>query len=481
MTEPRGLYHGHPKTEELVAQAHRRVNEVVSPTTIPVKVSYADQDQVRSQQGYDTSSWVQGDNSPTNAKYLSTPQDLANGRLVDYDSPSMSFDASQAPPQRASNYELTDGPRKQSIDDFGMPTWGSSGAGASRFNTYPPKIGPSGDGEGSYQPNHEPTYLPTRRESNSSSASITKALVTVGDRPRENANVHISRGSTAPPSYVEPELDSQYEDVSRFSGHFSGTEEENGLVTYIGGAHEQEVSSHQGQTQNEFPVATGRYRSYAESEDVDYANQPTGTQEDFPERVSQHYPALDIGTKIKTFPSRCYDIKARTGHSPRNRTTFEFRNQHAPGSEEEERELFAAAAREIGREMEAMNVTRNRRNRLPRSVHSTVTDDFNTNLPPPGDVLVPMTIAESTLPPPPLVPFARPTISLRPSSSQPHTNQLYRSPIQPRQNLPPSYETPDLSLPSPTRLSFLTNPLSPQISSRSPFSLSQDIRTCQPQ
>ncbi len=138
--------------------------------------------------------------------------------------------------------------------------------------------------------------------------------------------------------------------------------------------------------------------------------------------------------------------------------------------------MNAAAAREIGREMEAMNFTRNRRNSLPQSVHSTVTDDLNTNSPPPGDVPVPVpvTMVESVLPPPPIAPFARQTISPRPSferlqptSSQPHTNKLYRSPlIQTRQPLS-SYETPDSPLPTP---SFPTNPPSPQIGTRSPFS-----------
>ncbi len=293
---PRGLYYGHPRTEDLVAQAHRRVSEVVLSTTIPVKdpqVSYPDQDKVMSQQGYDTSSWAQGDSGSTDTKYLSTPQGIANGRFLDYNSPSMSFDAPQAPP-RSSNYEFTDGPRKQSVDDFGIPAWGSSNAGVSRFNTYPPKIGPSGDGEGGYKPNNEPSYLPTRQESASFSASLTDALSTVGDQTRANADV---RFSGAPPSYVEPGPDPQYQEGP---SHFSGIEKESGLLTYPGGAHEREVevSFHQGQTQNELPIATGHYRGYAEIDD--YANQPTGTQGDLPERVSQNYTAPDMGMKIKT-------------------------------------------------------------------------------------------------------------------------------------------------------------------------------------
>ena len=135
--------------------------------------------------------------------------------------------------------------------------------------------------------------------------------------------------------------------------------------------------------------------------------------------------------------------------------------------------MNAAAAREIGREMETMSFTtpRDRRNSLPRSVHSTVTDDFNTNSPPQGDVPAPMTMAESAMLPPPVAPFARQTISPRPSferlqptSSQPPTNHIYRSPLQPRQNRPISHETIDLSLPTP---SFPTDPPSPQITTRS--------------
>ena len=285
---PRGIYRGHPQTEELVAQAHRRVSEVVLSTTILVKpqLSYFDQDQAK----FDTSSWAQGDSSSANARYLSTPQGLANGRFLDYNSPSISFDAPQAPPQRSSDYELN-GLRKQSVDDFGIPPRGPSGAGASRFNTYPPKIEPSGDGEGSYKPNNEPPYLPTRQESNTFSTSITEALSTAGDQPQANA-----KRSIAPPSYAEQALGPQYQDVS---GHFPGVEEENSLLTYLGNVHEQEVSSHQGQTENELPVATGHYTSYAESEDVGYANQPMGTEGDF-ERVSQNYSASDMGMKTKT-------------------------------------------------------------------------------------------------------------------------------------------------------------------------------------
>ena len=132
-----------------------------------------------------------------------------------------------------------------------------------------------------------------------------------------------------------------------------------------------------------------------------------------------------------------------------------------------------------------MNFARDRRNSLPQSVHSTATDELKTSLPPSGSdgsqsVFVTMSQQLSPLQPP-SVPFARQTISPRPSferlqqtSSQPTSSQPYRTPlIQPRQNFPASYETqaPEFPLPSPTasRFNLPNSPPSPQITSRSPF------------
>ena len=478
---PRRVYYGHGRTEELVAEAHRRVSEVVLSTTIPVKdpqMEYISQGQTKSQEMYDTSPWGQGEGS---AKYLSTPQDLAKGRFPNPSpSSSMPFDTPPAHSARSANYEITNGPKKQSVDDFGIPTWGTSSAGASRFNTYPPKVGPGKDGEDSHTFNDEPFLLQTRQDSNSFAVSVTEALSTIGDGPESNKDVRISVGSTAPPSYAEPGLD---RDISRLS-HFSGTSEESAQLAYD---NEQDDPSQHDQTQYELSTGAGHYRNYGKTEDVDYAAQPTGVPEDLLERVSQSYSAPDIGMKIKTFII-IYSVNAATGpggDTPRAQTTFENRYQEAPRPEEEERVLNAAAAREIGREMEAMNITRNYRISLPQSVHSTATDDLKMNLPPSGgDGPQPVFVTMSQeLPPlqPPSVPFARPTISPRPSferlqqtSSQPTSSQPYRTPlIQARQTFPASYETqsPDLSLQSPTasRFNLSNSPPSPQITSRSPF------------
>ena len=287
---PRRAYYGHGRTGDLVADAHRRVSEVVLSTTIPVKdtqMVYTSKGQIKSQEMYDNSPWGQGEGS---AKYLSTPQDLANGRFINSSPSPMPFDAPPPHSAHSANYEITNGPKKQSVDDFGIVTWGTSSAGASRFNTYPPKIGPGKDGEDSHTLNDEPFLPQTRQDSNSFSVSVTEALSTIGDGPESNKGVRASVGSTAPPSYasfVEPGLDRE---ISRFS-HFSGISEEPGQLAY---ANEQDDPSHHDQTQYELPAAAGHYRDYGEAEDVDYVAQRAGALE---ERVSQSYSATDIGMR----------------------------------------------------------------------------------------------------------------------------------------------------------------------------------------
>lgn len=291
---PRRVYYGHGRTQDLVAEAHRRVSEVVLSTTIPVKdpqMEYINQGQMRSQEMYDNSQWGQGEGS---AKYLSTPQDLANGRFLNPSPSSMPFDAPPPHPTPSANYESTNGSKKQSVDDFGIVTWGTSSAGASRFSTYPPKIGPGKAGEDSHALNEEPFLLQTRQDSNSFSVSVTEALSTIGDRPESNKGVRVSAGSTAPPSYasfVEPGLDRE---ISRHP-HFSGISEEPVQLAY---ANEHDDPSQHDQTQDELPAAAGHYRNYGETEDVDYETQRTGALEDLLERVSQSYSAPAIGMKI---------------------------------------------------------------------------------------------------------------------------------------------------------------------------------------
>lgn len=292
---PRSIYQGHGQTESLVAEAHRRVSEVVLSTTIPVKdpqMHHTSQGQVKSQEMYDTP-WGQGEGS---AKYLSTPQGIANGRFLDSSPSLMPLDAPPPPAHspRASNYEITDGPKKQSIDDFGIPAWGPSNAGASRFSTYPPKIGLGKDGEGSHTRNNEPLLLQTRQDSNSFSASVTEALSTIGDKPESNNGVRMSVVSTAPPSYasfVEPGLNREN---STFSGRFAGISEEPAHLAYY--ANEQDDSSH-GQYES---ATTGHYRNYGENEDTNYATQRTGALE---EHVPQSYSGPDTGMKLKPFAS----------------------------------------------------------------------------------------------------------------------------------------------------------------------------------
>ncbi|KAK2467644.1 hypothetical protein APHAL10511_000499 [Amanita phalloides] len=435
---PRVVYYGHNQTENLIAEAHRRVSEVVLSTTVPFKGRQPMH--ANSQPTYDNSPWAQDNTKPTGAKYLATPE-VTNGTFLDPSLTPLSFDTTAALSHRSSNYELGD--RRGNVDDFGTSAWSLS---ANRFNTYPPKIGLNNDEGKDYSRSSDLPML--HSELAPFSTSVTEALSTIGDQPRESDMRSLI---SAPPSYFGPEdlpstrLDARYQPTINFSGYAS---EESGRSTYQG---EANASNRQGQIQNEISASTG---PYSRGDNAD-ATQRAGAREEG------------------------YAIPGTAGNTPRAENTFEHMHGQDARSEEEERVLNAAAAREVGREMEALSFNKHRRNSLPQSVRSTVTDELRSNSPALGadDTRVTM--------PTPHIPFGKQTISpqssferLEQSSVAPTQSQAYQSPlIQARQNAP-LYDS-DIPLPSPTtpRHHFPTAPSSPLLNTMPSFApLSNSVR-----
>ncbi|KAM6495048.1 hypothetical protein JOM56_009671 [Amanita muscaria] len=378
---PRSIYQGQRRTEEFVAEANRCVSDVVLSTTAPLRTP--NQEYFPLAQAGEAGAWAQNDaqapGSTNSSRFLSTPQGLGDGRFIEPSSPSIPF------PMPAVPQETRDGLKRRSIDDFGTAAWDSPGAAESRFHTYPPRLGPSTDVD---IRSDDPLLLHSRHEAGTSfSASINEALTTIGNR---GTGVRASEDLPAPPSYEAQELEelhhhpgrdrhleSSYDDLQASQRHsaYSG---ELAQLAYLAGADDRNMPYQSGDRNQ------GNFER--------------------PQRISQSQSAPDASTGMKNTTIHAGSSRAIPIVQSGSQKRLSVRR-----SEEEERALDAAAAREIGREMEDINDNRNRSDSFPRSVHS---DENSLRIG--ADNQGPVQREPSPLAPP-VPPFARRSISPRPS------------------------------------------------------------------
>ncbi|PFH49461.1 hypothetical protein AMATHDRAFT_63163 [Amanita thiersii Skay4041] len=390
---PRSMYYGHQRTEQLVAEAHRCVNEIALTTVPPARVIRRDPQSIY-QSGYDpqVGGWSYDDTAGPNGtpQYLPSPHGLGTGHFLDPNSPSLGMTAPppqpRTPQSPSSHYEASHG-----VDEFGST---SSDRTGSRFNTFPTRTAaaPSEDAGNNYMRSSQPPSLSARRDVDQSfSNSIAEALNSVGSRNEE--------------------LDS----FSRITRPQS--EELPGYTPSGGITPSTATAAPQIQLESSYHTPEDRLRSSAFVEDghgeqAAYMSGVEDTEPDYSDVSYQGRQSLD-GTPVATVPSMRLDEghvndtiteRERGAHAATTESaqieghalpealteanrdhnsdggSVDFRPQHqrmlssTMSPEEEERALNVAAAREITREMETLRFSHPKRDSLPQSVHSTVTD-----------------------------------------------------------------------------------------------------------
>ncbi|KAF8628295.1 hypothetical protein AX17_005998 [Amanita inopinata Kibby_2008] len=461
---PRNVYYGHSRTEEFVAEAHRRVSEVVL-TTVPTIRDPRQEPQLLSnpseyQHGYapNAGNWSQINTlgSHGNLSYLPTPQGLGNGQFLDANSPSLGL---LATPQPQSPREVPEGFPKPDVNEFGISTSGPGGAGSpsgSRFASHSSRLGP--DIENSHMRNDGPPVLNTRHETGPSiSSSATDGLNPWGGRwqepgvvPHQDDTVCSDEDCAAPPSYTPP----------------GGLPPGAAMPAHLQSEYHEEEDAAQGlsrfgSTVSESPVDGGHHD--------DYASRYQGAHDhDDEERAARSYSPLDMDTeRDRSIPL------TPIGDSTSSDTRFQSQHRVPPPviKREDEETLNAAAANEVSREMEAFRFSGSHRDSLPRPVSSTGADlESKSNSPVIGSgASGPSTLRREGSPLlPPVVPFARRSRSPLGQPSQslppPSPSQSFRS--LSAQN-PPSYKQSSPEPPARARVDSFNSPPSPRVLSQS--------------
>ncbi|KAG6840192.1 hypothetical protein C0991_008328 [Blastosporella zonata] len=397
----RSLYYGRNKTEQLLSEAHRCINEVVMstvPSTASVQRGFQQPQQHLQhpsfQQGFQNAPQLPvstpqsmfevpgmvapGGQIPQNqwsqlqqpnnqySPYPPPHQGLGAGQFYDQGSPALGSPTQpHYLPQNNAPYEEPPlPPPPRSVDDFGVnantPGLDQSSAGG-RFATFPV----NNRGYSLVDP-----QTPGTQDSDSFSTSVAQALSSSqsppGTEPQPSFSYQVSHAQYAPPNVLPPgaavpiapssgHLSLQHEDRSAHS------DDEGGLAYMAGSDDPQDdaASRH---------VRFGQVRDVGEELER-RGVQPSGGIEHLQEQQvyqGQGFEAIPSPPQYEALPSLAEPVDGSPpqpgtesgNHSPTADTRFQNQRRVPPPTfnpEEDERSLNAAAAREVSRELDALH------------------------------------------------------------------------------------------------------------------------------